>query len=63
MPTIIYLILLIACLPASIMLWLILGVPRIRVRKPWQPSAIVDGKLSGDEETQSILDECERAIS
>jgi hypothetical protein len=32
-------------------------------RTPWRPSAIVDAKLSGDEETQKILDECERAIS
>ena len=44
-------------------IWIILGKPAVRIPTPWRPSAIVDAKLSGDDETQKILDECERAIS
>jgi hypothetical protein len=61
METYFYIAALLAGIFAVPFIWIILGKPPIKA--PWRPSAIVDAKLSGDDETQSILDECERAIS
>jgi hypothetical protein len=61
METYFYIAILIIGIVSCPFIFVILGKPRIKA--PWRPSAIVDAKLSGDDETQKILDECERAIS
>ena len=51
--------------PAAVMIWTIVGRPRIIKPKQWRTPPAVSAMLSADvaEEIRASLDECEQSIS